>query len=80
MRVSLRHGKKYRATLKLHGFEDFAPDSAVKGKLEEAGFIHVTVEGFPSPDRTAVGIWNKGDITVETQDISSDFQSVVMVA
>jgi hypothetical protein len=79
MRVQLQKGKSYRATLVLHGAEDFAPNEAVAGKFSDAGFTHVSVTGHFA-HRTATGTWYKDDITVETQNISQDIVNVVTMA
>jgi hypothetical protein len=59
---TLRQGKRYRATIALFGFEQFASDDMIRDKLTEAGFTEVEVTGGGGT-RTAEGRWGKPDVT-----------------
>jgi hypothetical protein len=59
---TLRHGKRYRATIVLHGLEQFASDAMLKQKFESYGFSDVGVTGVGGT-RIAEGTWNGGTVT-----------------
>lgn len=59
---TLRQGRRYRATIALFGFEQFAGDDMIANKLTDAGFTEVNVTGGGGT-RTAEGRWGKPDIT-----------------
>lgn len=70
---TLRHGQRYRATITLSGFEQFASNDIIAGKLTEYGFSNVVVTGSGST-RQAEATWNGPDTTGQ---IDSHIQSVV---
>ena len=59
---TLRKGKRYRATIVLHGFEQFASDDMLRDKFIGYGFTNVQVTGSGGT-RTAEGTWSKDDVT-----------------
>lgn len=60
---TVRQGKRYRATITLGWLERWAGNDTIAGKLRDAGFAEVKVEGsggtrqgealWPGPDTTA---------------------------
>jgi hypothetical protein len=73
---TLRKDRRYRATLRLNGFEQFAGNDIVQDKLTVVGFKDVTVTGSGAT-RDAEGTWTKPDITGE---IDSHVIKVVQLA
>jgi subtilisin family serine protease len=61
---TVHHGRRYRATIVLSGFEVFAGNDMIAGLLTDRGFIDVTVAGSGSR-RQAEGTWNGADTTAE---------------
>lgn len=61
---TLRNGKRYRATLRLIGLEQFAGNDIVQGKFTDVGFNNVKVTGSGAI-REAEGTWTKPDVTGE---------------
>jgi hypothetical protein len=57
---TVRNGHRYRATLSLSGFEQFAGNDMVAGKLQGYGFVNVTVTGSGGT-RYAEGTWGGPD-------------------
>lgn len=62
----LAHGAHYHATIKLSGVEAmFGTASAVKSKLEGAGFTDVAVTDRGGGAFEATGVWNGGDVAAK---------------
>ena len=61
---TVRQGKRYRATLSLGWLERWASNETIAGKLKEAGFSEVKVEGSGSA-RMAEALWPGPDTTAE---------------
>ena len=60
---TVRNGHRYRATLSLSGFEQFASNDMVASKLQGVGFSNVAVSG--SGTRIAEGTWTGPDTTAQ---------------
>jgi hypothetical protein len=73
---TVHHGKHYKATVALSGLEQLASNSTVAGRLTQLGFSDVTVTGS-GKTRSAAGLWNGADTTVE---INSHLSNIVEVA
>lgn len=63
-RFTVHQGKRYRATITLTGFESWASNTTIAGKLTEAGFKNVKVSG-DGDQRIGEGLWAKPDTTAE---------------
>jgi hypothetical protein len=61
---TVRHGRRYRATISLSGFDQFASNELIKGKLKEVGFTNVNVDGSGGT-RQAEGTWSGPDTTAQ---------------
>jgi hypothetical protein len=61
---TVRHGRRYRATVALSGFEQFASNDMIAGKLTQVGFKEVTVTGSGGT-RVAEGLWTGPDTTAQ---------------
>ena len=61
---TVRQGKRYRATLSLGWLERWASNETIAGKLREAGFSEVKVEGSGGT-RQAEALWPGPDTTAE---------------
>ena len=59
---TVRNGHRYRATLSLGGFEQFAGNDLIAGKLRGYGFANVSVTGSGTT-RYAEGTWTGSDTT-----------------
>ena len=69
---TVHHGKRYRASITLSGFERFAGNARIQQMLESYGFTNVSVTGnggirvaealWPGPDTTAPLDPHLGDI------------------
>lgn len=59
---TVRNGHRYRATLSLGGFEQFAGNDLIAGKLRGYGFANVSVTGSGTT-RYAEGTWTGPDTT-----------------
>jgi hypothetical protein len=74
--VTVHHGKHYEATVTLSGLEQLASNSTVAGRLTQLGFTDVAVTGS-GKTRSASGLWNGADTTVE---IDPHLSNIVEVA
>jgi hypothetical protein len=72
---TVHRGRRYRATLTLSGFEQFASNDLIEGKLQGYGFINVSVSGSGAT-RYAEATWNGPDTTAQ---IDSHIVSVVEI-
>lgn len=63
-KVTVRHGKRYRATVTLPGFEQFASNEMIVGRLTQVGFADVTATGSGST-RQVEGRWTGADTTAQ---------------
>jgi len=72
---TVRNGHRYRATLALSGFDQFASNDLIEGRLQGYGFINVTVTGSGGT-RVAEGTWNGPDTTGQ---LDSHIVSVVEI-
>jgi hypothetical protein len=61
---TVRLGKRYRATITLGWFERWAGNDTIAGKLKDAGFSEVTVQGTGAT-RIAMALWPGPDTTAE---------------
>jgi Subtilase family len=61
---TVHHGRRYRATVTLSGFEQFAGNDLIAGKLTQVGFADVTVSGSGGT-RIAQGLWTGPDTTAQ---------------
>jgi subtilisin family serine protease len=57
---TVRHGRRYRATLVLTGFEQFAGNDQIAGRFAQLGFTDVVVTGVGGT-RQAEGTWSGTD-------------------
>lgn len=62
--VTVRHGRRYRATISLSGFEQFASNDLIAGKLTQVGFTNVVVTGSGGM-RQAEASWGGADTTAQ---------------
>ena len=67
MTFTVRHGRRYRATIHLGFWEQVASNVQVAEKLQAAGFVDVDVRGS-GHDRLAEGTWPGADTTAEVPD------------
>jgi hypothetical protein len=58
--VTVRQGKRYRASIKLGLLEQLADNGMIEGKLRAAGFADVSVSGKGAL-RTAEAVWPNED-------------------
>jgi hypothetical protein len=61
---TVRQGKRYRATIMLGWLERWAGNDTIAGKLREAGFAEVKVDGSGGT-RQAEALWPGPDTTAE---------------
>lgn len=61
---TVRQGKRYRATLSLGWLERWASNETIAGKLRDAGFSEVKVDGSGGT-RQAEALWPGPDTTAE---------------
>jgi hypothetical protein len=61
---TVRQGKRYRAIITLGWLERWAGNDTIAGKLRDAGFAEVKVEGSGGT-RQAVALWPGPDTTAE---------------
>ena len=61
---TVRQGKRYRATLNLGWLERWASNETIAGKLRDAGFSEVKVDGSGAT-RLAEALWPGPDTTAE---------------
>jgi hypothetical protein len=61
---TVRQGKRYRATLSLGWLERWASNETIAGKLRDAGFSEVKVDGSGAT-RVAEALWPGPDTTAE---------------
>ena len=61
---TVRQGKRYRATIVLGWLERWAGNETITGKLREAGFSEIKVEGSGGT-RQAEALWPGPDTTAE---------------
>ena len=61
---TVRQGKRYRATLSLGWLERWASNETIAGKLRDAGFSEVKVDGSGAT-RLAEALWPGPDTTAE---------------
>lgn len=61
---TVREGKRYKATITLGWLERFASNEMIAGKLRDAGFSSVKVQGGGG-ERNAEGLWTKPDASAE---------------
>jgi hypothetical protein len=61
---TVRHGRRYRATVLLSGFEQFAGNDLIAGRLTHVGFTDVLVTGSGGT-RQAEGTWSGADTTAQ---------------
>jgi len=61
---TVRQGKRYRATLSLGWLDRWASNETIAGKLRDAGFSEVKVEGSGG-NRKAEALWPGPDTTAE---------------
>ena len=61
---TVRQGRRYRATITLGWLERWAGNDTIAGKLRDAGFAEVKVEGSGGT-RHAEAIWPGPDTTAE---------------
>ena len=61
---TVRQGKRYRAALSLGWLERWASNETIAGKLREAGFSEVKVDGSGGT-RQAEALWPGPDTTAE---------------
>jgi hypothetical protein len=62
--LTVRQGKRYRATLSLGWLDRWASNETIAGKLRDAGFSEVKVEGSGGT-RKAEALWPGPDTTAE---------------
>lgn len=72
---TVRHGKRYRATITLSGIQQFASNAMVEAELAKYGFADIVVSGFGA-SRTAEGTWTGPDTTAQ---IDSRLSGVVEI-
>ena len=63
-KFTVRHGRRYQATLSLGLLESFASNDMVADRLRAAGFSEVDVEGTGA-SRSAQALWANDDATAE---------------
>ena len=73
---TLRQGKRYRATIVLHGLEQLASDASLTEKFVGYGFTNVQVVGSGGT-RTGEGTWSRPDVPGQ---IDSHIVSVTQIA
>jgi hypothetical protein len=61
---TVRHGRRYRATISLGLLESLAGNDMIADRLRAAGFEDISVKGSGST-RLAEGRWPKDDATAE---------------
>ncbi len=61
---TVHHGGRYRGTITLSGFEQFATNDMIVGKLTDVGFTNVVVTGSGAT-RTAEGTWSGPETTAQ---------------
>jgi hypothetical protein len=61
---TVHQGARYRATIALSGFEQFATNDMIADKLTQVGFKNVVVTGSGAT-RTAEGTWTGADTTAQ---------------
>lgn len=61
---TVHHGRRYRATVTLYGFEQFGGNDTVADKIATYGFTNVVVTGSGGT-RQAEGTWNGPDTTAQ---------------
>jgi hypothetical protein len=74
--VTVRQGKRYRASIKLGLLEQFADNGMIEGKLRAAGFSDVSVSGKGAL-RTAEAVWPNEDASAP---LPSQVSSLVEIA
>ena len=62
--LTVRQGKRYRATIALSWWEQVASNHTIARQLEDAGFTEVTVTGS-GQDREAEALWPGADSSAE---------------
>jgi hypothetical protein len=72
---TVRHGRRYRATITLTGFEQLASNGMIEGKLEAVGFTNVSVTGAGGM-RQIEGTWNGPDTTAQIDPHLSNIQDI----
>lgn len=63
-KFTVRHGRRYQATLSLGLLESFASNDMIADRLRAAGFSEVDVEGTGA-SRSAQALWANDDATAE---------------
>ena len=61
---TVRHGKRYRATISLGVLERFASNDTIAERLRTAGFTDISVSGAGGT-RIAEALWPASDATAE---------------
>jgi hypothetical protein len=74
--VTVRQGKRYRASIKLGLLEQLADNGMIEGKLRAAGFSDVSVSGKGAL-RTAEAVWPNEDASAP---LPSQVSSLVEIA
>ena len=74
-KFTVHKGKRYKATVTLTGFEQFASNGMVADRITKLGFSDVAVTGSGSK-RSATGRWTGADTTVEIDPHLSDIVEV----
>jgi predicted ABC-class ATPase len=75
--MTLTKGARYHARIRLGLFEQVAGNRAIRERLEDAGFVGVTVVGS-GRDREADGVWGRltQDVTLPEQVVASSVTCV----
>ena len=76
---TVRHGRRYRATIVLTGLEQLAGNERVSDTFRQLGFSDVVVTGNGSR-RQAEGTWKGADTTVQLDPHVADVVELPMVA
>jgi hypothetical protein len=75
---TVRQGKRYRATITLGWLERWAGNEAIAGKLRDAGFAEIKVEGSGGT-RQAEARWPGPDTTAEMPSQITEVTEIVEV-
>jgi hypothetical protein len=75
MKFTVEKGKRYKAVLKLSGFESWASNQTVAAELKKYGFSDVEVTG-QSYVRYATASWPNEDVTADLPEQISDVKEI----
>ncbi|WP_208827111.1 chitosanase [Bradyrhizobium neotropicale] len=76
---TVRTGRRYRATISLRGFEQFASNDMVAAELQRFGFIDVSVSGSGGT-RQAEGTWSGPDTTAQLDERIQHVEEIAIPA